>query len=851
MLPFVVALAAQACRWPFPYSDDDGRRDAVFLFDLVSKSEETRSACEFYARRTFEGVPVCVWTPDIQSFTVWYTSPCESCIQRELPADADVGSSLTKAEVQYVRQCTLDDETGTYGFDYTKTELEDSALAFAVNLPPSAAESGFAGALCQAACSLQPNCSSYELTGASGCALEVPRPVGTLAESTTTLAGTADKSSTTAPPAFSRSDPIILPARTVVNKRSVLRKDTGYSESRIDWAVITDETWQTLEVLETDQSTNPQTCGELCHADATCHHSAWIGPWDGCKKLPREFYLALWWGPNCGTFLPNNGFFGCSESPSGSPLRHRRNTDVATHPVIVNEIFLRDSGLKSPFWYDPFVTLIAPGRYYCYGHYSHVRFINDATLLEIKECEWIEEVHILGQNFVWRPDSFAGCPRLRRIYFQQGFTLANGVHGLSGCVTRVTSANGDLGVQTDIDYGETVPNIYGSSPVTSTQIECIPCDAHPDAAFGGSGRSSLPESILRVNRRFYADCPHITRVVAAKLSVVSTQPDSWPRSPNLRLIGLGSASTFNPALSFDVLSERTALLPSGGGAMTLYTVAPCAGHSLVVRRSSVTDHLFQYCESRLVWMDGVETIGEFAFADMPNLKSVQFPETIVSIDGTAFRNTQGIQNLLMPAGKRNLLLELAENIESGGCDCEDGGLLCQPIPAGDGLFGVCECTAGKPGCFFDIDPAHHQPRRATDVIVGGGVCGDSSQKRSVVAPVLEPASERLFDLPGTVRVSLTRQAGAPAETVLVPIGNLGGFCDGSLASGLPEYVFPQPEAPLAGAGRNWTKARVLPAQSSAGAAAQPETAVPDYALALIAIGSVVILYLAARKLALV
>lgn len=838
MLWAAVAVAARGCVLPFVADTENGRSDTAYYGRAeTQETDSVQAACEYAARRHFGGDLECVWQTNANNegaYFVRHPRECDSCVE-----DGE------NADLPFVRQCGDDAGYNAYSVEYSAQTVEDAVVGFVVNVPDLAVEAGFADPLCAAACTVRPGCGGYMVTDQAGCVLMTGAPPGRLASSTQSSSSTS-----TSQPHFLESEQMLIPARTAVKSRSLVYNSGTYATPHLRWEVITDDAWVALTVLETDKTTTtPALCGELCHAELACSEALWIGPWDGCRYGTVDF----WQGPDCETFADGDGPKTCTVSDATQGGRRRRQTGPETHAAMVFTVDLIPTGEGTfnrwTFWVDPFVDMVpAGGNYECVEGVSHVRFTSSAATLQVRDCPWIEEVHVMGAGFQWQADSFAGCPRLRRVLFNEGLIYSS-ESPLSGCVSYYDQnvLNQYVGVHSIKEKNQ--PNVNTYSSQTAIEIDCIPCDPHPEAPLGGLGRKVLAEEIILVNRRFYADCPHLTRVYAP--GVISNPGilgvDSWPRSPTLVEFSVPEDSIFVPYGIFSVVGDRTGTSAAAGVVGRVLSIQPCVDYSLVVN-GPVPDHLFRYCLSVAVWMQPtVTSIGERSFGNMDNLRSVQFSATLTAVDADAFGGSTGITSLLLPENARGLWSTLAEDIAAGGCTCptNDVGLLCKPEGDG-GFFGVCDCQESHPGCFFDIDPAHHRPRRAVNAVVHDGVCGDLSPL-SVVGPVLDPASDRLFDLPGTIRVSISAEGG-DKQTVLVPIGQLAGFCDGRHTEGLETFAFPATAQPVRGVGPETLTG--LPVNADLAAHSGVSEDLPGYGVALIAIGSAGLLLLVAKQLAL-
>ena len=416
-----------------------------------------------------------------------------------------------------------------------------------------------------------------------------------------------------------------------------------------------------------------------------------------------------------------------------------------------------------------------------------------------------------------------------------------------------TIVNRAIGLEADTLQLPVPPTTYGGI-YTEMTAYCIPCDADPLAEIGPHGRGFLGEAITGVTLPFYAECPHLKHAHTVNVGYeVAIDPadltyeldrtvDYLPKSPQLE--------SFTTSRNLD---DRHALLgyrgaPERTGSATTYRLTPCDDRVLVVdgSQAAMPAAFFGCLSSELrVFSLAPVAVGAFTFARMANLRRVRLPKTVSSIHADAFRDSNGITDLLIPGGTTADVNTALGNLGARGCPEPDPckGPLCAGERQGTEFYGVCNCQRDLPGCFQSDRLAPLPPHQIVDAT--SPACGP--EPVPAMGPLFVSPEETLFYPPGHVPVEVTTKNGA-TTTMQAPIGRLHELCTGAGAQGLSVLEPPPPPA-LPARVDNGSGAPALPVEMSR--AAEPPEGLPVYAVALVAIGGAGVVLGAAKLLRLV
>lgn len=206
----------------------------------------------------------------------------------------------------------------------------------------------------------------------------------------------------------------------------------------------------------------------------------------------------------------------------------------------------------------------------------------------------------------------------------------------------------------------------------TTTVWCIPCDGDKLAALNPDGRASLGGAITGVTRLFWTECPQITRATTANVGYdLATDADGAFVQPERTAQYAPAAPQLEQFSTARDLRDRAFVLGHHAGtsfsatAGSTVLLTRCDNRVLTVlgdQPSRTT--AFLGCLSRELYVEAATTVGALTFARMANLRRVSLPQSLVSIDPTAFQSSNRIIDLLVPTGTT---ADINTAFNSGGC----------------------------------------------------------------------------------------------------------------------------------------------------------------------------------------
>lgn len=207
---------------------------------------------------------------------------------------------------------------------------------------------------------------------------------------------------------------------------------------------------------------------------------------------------------------------------------------------------------------------------------------------------------------------------------------------------------------------------------STTTVWCIPCDGDKLAALNPDGRASLGGAITGVTRLFWTECPQITRATTANVGYdLATNVDGGYNQPDRTALLAPAAPQLEQFSTARDLRDRALVLGYTAGtsfsatAGSTVLLTRCDNRVLTVlgdQPSRTT--AFLGCLSRELYVEAATTVGALTFARMANLRRVSLPQSLVSIDPTAFQGSNRIIDLLVPAGTT---ADINTAFNPGGC----------------------------------------------------------------------------------------------------------------------------------------------------------------------------------------
>lgn len=208
------------------------------------------------------------------------------------------------------------------------------------------------------------------------------------------------------------------------------------------------------------------------------------------------------------------------------------------------------------------------------------------------DCTSLREIHI-GWNYV-EDSTFQGCTGLETVHFEEGVESVN-MYAFSDCTALTT--------------------VY--IPVSMEHI------------YSGAFQNCTAVKTIR-----YAG----TKAQWDQIDIMSVSDETWR---NAQLICEGGDGEKN--YQWEV--KNGTLTVTGDGLLPYYSNRENNRPEWFERREEITE---------LVIGEGITGIGDYCFADLPNLKTVQLPDSLVKFGDEAFQNCSALKAIRIPDGVTEL-----------------------------------------------------------------------------------------------------------------------------------------------------------------------------------------------------